>query len=135
MLYPLSYRPKVDRAGFEPATSRVRAITEALGLVLLSLMNANAAATIGSPFQGEPNVRGAPGALSLCPPERDRVLDESGTGGRNRTRVGAVLEAAAKPLSYTRVLVAAAGDDPAAKPLWGVTVHQRTAATKLTICR
>jgi hypothetical protein len=26
------------------------------------------------------------------------------------------------------VLVAAAGDDPAAKPLWGVTVHQRTAA-------
>jgi hypothetical protein len=42
--------------------------------------------------------------------------------------VGAVLETAAKPLSYTRVLVAAAGDDPAAKPLWGVTVHQRTAA-------
>jgi hypothetical protein len=52
--------------------------------------------------------------LGLAPVYVRSAHSENGTGGRIRTRVGAVLETAAKPLSYTRVLVAAAGDDPAA---------------------
>jgi hypothetical protein len=51
----------------------------------------------------------------------------NGTGGRNRTRVDAVLETAATPLSYTRTEATPAGDDAAVKTLMRVTARRRTA--------